>query len=57
MNIDLLKELATTILVETARSNYQEGLEVEADANNLNDDQYAELENLLSTAKITITWK
>lgn len=51
---DQLKEIARTILIDTARYNYQMGLEVESDANNLNEEQENKLEELINNATIKV---
>lgn len=51
---DQLKEIARTILIDTARYNYEMGLEVESDANNLNKDQENKLEELINNATIKV---
>lgn len=51
---DQLKEIARTILIDTARYNYQMGLEVESDANNLNEEQENKLEELINNATILV---
>lgn len=51
---DQLKEIARTILIDTARYNYQMGLEVESDANNLNEKQENKLEELINNATIKV---
>lgn len=51
---DQLKKIARTILIDTARYNYQMGLEVESDANNLNEEQENKLEELISNATIKV---
>lgn len=51
---DQLKEIAQTILIDTARYNYQMGLEVESDANNLSEEQEDKLEELINNATIKV---
>ena len=51
---DQLKEIARTILIDTARYNYQMGLEVESDANNLSEEQEDKLEELINNATIKV---
>ena len=51
---DQLKEIARTILIDTARYNYQMGLEVESDANNLSEEQEDKLAELINNATIKI---
>lgn len=51
---DQLKEIARTILIDTARYNYQMGLEVESDANNLSEEQENKLEELINNATILV---
>ena len=51
---DQLKEIARNILVNTARYNYEMGLEVESDSNNLSKEQEARLEELISNAIIKV---
>lgn len=51
---DQLKEIARTILIDTARYNYQMGLEVESDANNLNEELENKLEELINNATIKV---
>lgn len=51
-----LKKVAEDILVGIATHNYQLGLTVESDLRNLSDEDYMELENLIKTANISITW-
>lgn len=51
---DQLKEIARTILIDTARYNYEMGLEVESDANNLNEKQENKLEELINNATIKV---
>ena len=51
---DQLKEIARTILIDTARYNYEMGLEVESDANNLSEEQENKLEELINNATILV---
>lgn len=51
---DQLKEIARTILIDTARYNYQMGLEVESDANNLSEEQEDKLAELINNATIKV---
>lgn len=51
---DQLKEIARTILIDTARYNYEMGLEVESDANNLSEEQENKLEELINNATIKV---
>lgn len=51
-----LKKVAEDILVGIATHNYQLGLTVESDLRNMSDEDYMELENLIKTANISITW-
>lgn len=51
-----LKEIAKDLLVNTAFNNYEYGLEVEAEANHLDEEQIAHLENLVKNAKIEVSW-
>lgn len=56
LNDEKMKEIAKDILVSTAFGNYEYGLEVEAEANDLDDEQSAHLENLVKNAKIEVSW-
>ncbi len=49
-----LKEIARTILIDTARYNYQAGLEVESEYNNLSEDQEEKLVELINKATIKV---
>ena len=49
-----LKEIARTILIDTARYNYQMGLEVESEYNNLSEDQEDKLVELINKATIKV---
>lgn len=51
---DQLKEIARTILIDTARYNYQMGLEVEVENNNLSEEQEDKLEELINNATILV---
>ena len=51
---DQLKESARTILIDTARYNYQMGLEVEVENNNLSEEQEDKLEELINNATILV---
>lgn len=51
---DQLKEIARTILIDTARYNYQMGLEVEVENNNLSEEQEDKLEELINNATIKV---
>lgn len=56
MNNEKMKEIVKDILINTAFNNYEYGLEVEAEANGLDEEQIAHLENLLNNAKIEVSW-
>lgn len=49
-----MKKIAKDILVATAFNNYEYGLEVEAEANGLDEEQIAHLEDLVKNAKIEV---
>lgn len=49
-----LKEIARTILIDTARYNYEMGLEVESEYNNLSEEQEDKLAELIKNATITV---
>ena len=49
-----LKEIARNILINTARYNYEMGLEIESDSNNLSEEQEARLEELIGNAIIKV---
>mgnify|MGYP002714442059 FL=1 len=51
---DQLKEIARTILIDTARYNYQMGLEVEVENNNLSEEQEDKLSELINNATIKV---
>lgn len=51
---DQLKEIARTILIDTARYNYQMGLEVEVENNNLSEEQEDKLAELINNATIKV---
>ena len=51
---DQLKEIARTILIDTARYNYEMGLEIESDSNNLSEEQENKLEELINNATIKV---
>ena len=51
---DQLKEIARNILIDTARYNYDTGLEIESDSNNLSEEQEARLEELIGNAIIKV---
>lgn len=51
---DQLKEIARNILVNTALYNYEMGLEVESDINNLSKEQEDKLEELIKNATIKV---
>ena len=51
-----LKEIAKDILIVTAFGNYEYGLEVEAEENDLDEEQIAHLEKLVDNAKIEVSW-
>lgn len=54
ITVDQLKEIARTILIDTARYNYQMGLEVEVENNNLSEEQEDKLEELINNATILV---
>lgn len=54
INDEQLKEIARNILINTARYNYEMGLEVESDSNNLSEEQEARLEELIGNAIIKV---
>ena len=51
---DQLKEIARNILVNTALYNYEMGLEVESDINNLSKEQEARLAEFIGNATIKV---
>lgn len=51
-----MKEIVKDLLVNTAFNNYDYGLEVEAEAKGLDEEQIAHLENLVNNAKIEVSW-
>lgn len=51
---DQLKEIARIILIDTARYNYQMGLEVEVENNNLSEEQEDKLSELINNANIKV---
>lgn len=54
ITVDQLKEIARTILIDTARYNYEMGLEVEVENNNLSEEQEDKLEELINNATILV---
>ena len=51
---DQLKEIARNILVNTALYNYEMGLEVESDINNLSKEQESRLAEFIGNATIKV---
>lgn len=56
MNENELKKIAQEILVATAQGNWDYGLDVENEELNLDDNDYNKMVELLSSAKISVSW-
>lgn len=56
MNDKELKKIAQEILIGTAQGNWDYGLDVENEELNLDDNDYNKMVELLSSAKISVSW-